>query len=222
MAREPLRQPGFSGISRHFPGSPAFRGSHLPRPLRNKRDLTASGGPASISPMSEASTPNNPPLLTEDDREFLAALLSAPSEPPLLGKGDFYDAEERVLNAFLDGWNERARRGVAGARPVIVLPDGSGIPESPNSKDMQDATLRAGEKATLRASFLRSLFLGSYGSFAPRSVIISRARIEGRLDLDYCKPCFPLMFHECIFSQGISLRAATIPELILIKCFDRS
>ncbi|MDD9801950.1 MAG: hypothetical protein OXU53_05255 [Deltaproteobacteria bacterium] len=168
--------------------------------------------------MSEASTPNNPPLLTEDDREFLAALLSAPSEPPLLGKGDFYDAEERVLNAFLDGWNERARRGVAGARPVIVLPDGSGIPESPNSKDMQDATLRAGEKATLRASFLRSLFLGSYGSFAPRSVIISRARIEGRLDLDYCKPCFPLMFHECIFSQGISLRAATIPELILIKC----
>jgi len=120
---------------------------------------------------------------------------NTPNNPPLLAEDALYDAEKRVLNAFRRGWED-------GKREVFVLSYGA--------VDWQDAILRA--------DFLRSLFLGSYDTFAPRSVIISFAQIEGRLDLDYCEPCFPLEFFECIFPEGISLQSATIPELGLVKC----
>jgi len=134
--------------------------------------------------MSEANTPDNPPLLEE---------------------GDLTPAEKKVLKAFREGWE-------AGERQVIVHPGVIGISSAEELAKMLKLD------ATLRASFLRSLFLGSYDRFDTRAVTISCARIEGELDLDYCESRFPLRFFWCIFSEGISLQAATIPELVLMKC----
>lgn len=125
----------------------------------------------------------------------------------LMGKAIAPDnlAEERVLKAFQDGEKE-----------VIVHPDGiSSITEStewPTAENWQ------GQNALLRASFLRHLLLGGYGNFDPRLITISCAQIEGKLDLSYCESRVPLSFFWCIFSEGICLRAATIPELSLMKC----
>ena len=140
-----------------------------------------------MAPMSEASTPNNPPLLAEDALN---------------------DAEKKVLKAFRKGWE-------AGQRETVVHPEGirttmEPIGGGPTTEDWQGAILRVG--------FLRNLLLGSYDKFTPRPVVISCARIEGALDLDYYEILFPLRFFWCIFPKGISLRAAVIPQLELAKC----
>lgn len=155
--------------------------------------------------MSEAKPPDTPPLLTEGDRKFLKTLV-APDTPPLLEEGDLNPAETKVLNAFRGGWE-------SGEGQVIVHPGVIGI------SSVEELAKRLKPDATLRASFLRSLFLGSYDRLSHRSIMISCAWIEGRLDLDYCELSFPFGFSECIFSKGISLRAATISELGLVKCF---
>ena len=140
----------------------------------------------------------------------------------LMGKAIAPDnlAEERVLKAFQDGEKE-----------VIVHPDGisSHLPSPERFTEDHIPALVAtvkkptagdwqGEDVVIRASFLRSLFLGDDDRFATRSVVISYAQIEGRLDLNYCESRFPLNFFWCIFPEGISLQAATIPKLALTKC----
>ena len=139
-------------------------------------------------PMSEANTPNNPPLLTEDALN---------------------DAEKKVLKVFREGWEDGERQ--------VIIPDGI-TEESIKAIVAKEPTAEDWQGTILRASFLRSLFLGSYDDFAPRLVTLSCARIEGELDLNYCESRFPLSFFWCIFPQGISLRAAAIPELELAKC----
>jgi len=130
----------------------------------------------------------------------------APNNPPLLAEDALNDAEKKVLKAFREGWED-------GERQVIVLPGVSG------TSSVEEFIKRLKLDATLRAHFLRSLFLGSYDKFPPRSVMISCAWIEGGLNLDYCESCFPLEFSQCIFSEGISLRAATVPKLALTNCW---
>ena len=121
-------------------------------------------------------------------------------------------AEEQVLKAFREDWE-------AGARRVIIHPEGiRRLEESLERSTAEEPTAKDWEGAVLRANFLRSLFLGSCGKFSPRSVTISCARIEGVLDLSYCGSRFPISFFWCIFPEGISLQAATIPELALTKC----
>ena len=127
---------------------------------------------------------------------------------PLLAEDALNDAEKKVLEAFRGGWE-------AGEREVVVHPKGirttlGPIGGEPTAEDWQSVILRA--------SFLRSLFLGSYDKFTPRLITISCARIEGKLDLDYCESLFPLSFFWCIFPEGISLQSATVPDLALTKC----
>ena len=160
--------------------------------------------------MSEENAPNNPPLLTEDDRKFLKALV-VPDIPPLLEEGVLYDAEKRVLEAFRKGWE-------AGEREVVVHPSGKFSTDESAKERKPTAKDWSCEDTILRAHFLRSLFLGGYDKFASRVITISCARIEGKLDLDYCESSFPFRFFWCFFPEGISLRAATIPELKLVKC----
>ncbi|MDD9827152.1 MAG: hypothetical protein OXU92_02040 [Deltaproteobacteria bacterium] len=143
--------------------------------------------------MSEADTPAPPPLLEEDALNL---------------------AEKKVLKAFREGWED-------GKRLITAHPDGiESIREITARGEFttKEPTAEDWQGAILRADFLRSLFLGSYDKFAPRAVTISCARIEGRLDLDYCESSFPLRFFWCIFPEGISLQSAVIPELALAKC----
>lgn len=120
---------------------------------------------------------------------------SAPDNPLLRWQErDLNEAEKEVLKFF--------REGRKTSEDWIVGP-----PEGSSPED-----------STLRASFLLDLFLGNYDKFHPRRVVISRALVEGLLDLDYCESRLPLVFSQCIFSNGISMRNSIIPELILIKC----
>ncbi|MDD9802741.1 MAG: hypothetical protein OXU53_09335 [Deltaproteobacteria bacterium] len=149
--------------------------------------------------MSEANTPGIPPLLKEDDLN---------------------PAEKKVLKAFQNGEREVIvhPNGIAGHLPSPEKFTEEHIPalmstvKEPTAEDWQ------GEGAVIRAHFLRNLFLGNHGKFDTRLVSISCARIEGMLNLDYCESRFPLNFFWCIFSEGISLQAAAIPELALTKC----
>ncbi|MDD9801908.1 MAG: hypothetical protein OXU53_05035 [Deltaproteobacteria bacterium] len=139
--------------------------------------------------MNEDSVPHNPLLRWQED--------------------DLNEAEKKVLTAFREGWKADGWQG-----EVVVSSEDSSAPEKPaeghTADDWQDATLRA--------SFVRDLFLGNYGKFDPRPIVISRAWIEGQLNLDYCEIRFPLAFFQCIFSDGISLRNSIIPELGLSGC----
>lgn len=165
--------------------------------------------------MSKANTPGTLPSPEEGGRKRLPrSAAPSPDNPPLLEEVDLNSAEEKVLKAFREDWE-------AGRRLIVVHPDGAEPIKDLATKGAltaKEPTAEDWQGAILRASFLRSLFLGSYDKFAPRSVIISCARIEGRLDLDYCEICIPLNFLWCIFPESISLRAATIPELTLTKC----
>jgi len=102
-------------------------------------------------------------------------------------------------------------------------------PKIPRSKlyPVEENVLRAFEiglelwdvrRGFLRADFLRDLLLGNYGSWDPCEVVITKATIQGRLDLDYCKVVHPLHFEECEFGEGISLRNSVIPFLDLDNC----
>jgi len=129
--------------------------------------------------------------------------------------GELYEAEERILKAFREGWKTGEGLVVEDGRMIFAVPpEGSSAPEKPAEGHTADDW----QGAILRAEFLRDLFLGNYGKFDPRLIEISRAWIEGRLDLDYCESHLPLAFSRCIFSDGISLWDATIPELRLPGC----
>jgi len=133
--------------------------------------------------------------------------------------GELYEAEERLLKAFREGWKTGEGLAVEDGRMIFAVPpEGSSAPEKPAEGHTADDW----QGAILRAEFLRDLFLGNYGKFDPRLIEISRAWIEGRLDLDYCESRLPLAFARCIFSDGISLRNAIIPELALSGCEVRS
>jgi len=136
---------------------------------------------------------------------------SAPDNPLLRWQeGELYEAEKNVLEAFREGWKEDDGQEKA----VVVPPEGSNIPGRP----ADGHTAGDWQGAILRARFLRDLFLGNYGDFDPLLIVISRAWIEGRLDLNYCESRHPLVFSRCVFSDGISLRNAIIPELQLRGC----
>lgn len=129
--------------------------------------------------------------------------------------GELYEAEERVLKAFREGWKTGEGLVVENGRMTFVVPsEGSNAPENPAEGHSADDW----QGAILRAEFLRDLFLGNYGKFDPRRIMIFRAWIEGRLDLDYCEILLPLIFSQCIFSDVISLRNVIIPELQLLGC----
>lgn len=70
---------------------------------------------------------------------------------------------------------------------------------------------------SLRGSFLRRLFLGEYGKWEPREVVIAGAAIS-ELNMDYCQIRHPLSFHGCTFEEGISLRNSTLQALSLTGC----
>jgi len=133
--------------------------------------------------------------------------------------GELYEAEERVLKAFREDWKTGEGLVVEDGRMIFAVPpEGSSAPEKPAEEHIADDW----QGAILRAEFLRDLFLGNYGKFDPRLIEISRAWIEGRLDLDYCESRLPLAFARCIFSDGISLWNAIIPEVQLPGCEVRS
>jgi len=119
------------------------------------------------------------------------------------------DAEKRILHAFRHGWKKEDC-----AVPLVVFPGDSSTPEKPtegqSKKDWQGAIFRG--------SFLRDLFLENYCELDPREIVISRAWIEGELDLGYCESRLPISFENCIFSEGIHLISATIPGLRLAGC----
>jgi len=158
--------------------------------------LTADGGPASMPPMSEANGPDKSLLRWQEG-------------------GELYEAEERVLKVFREGWKTGEGLVVEDGRMIFAVPpEGSSAPEKPAEEHTADDW----QGAILRAEFLRDLFLGNYGKFDPRLIMISFAWIEGRLDLNYCESRLPLAFSRCIFSDGISLRNSIIPELQLPGC----
>jgi len=133
--------------------------------------------------------------------------------------GELYEAEERVLKVFREGWKTGEGLVVEDGRMIFVVPpEDSNAPEKPAEEHTADDW----QGAILRAEFLRDLFLGNYGKFDPRLIMISFAWIEGRLDLNYCESRLPLAFSRCIFSDGISLRNSIIPELQLPGCEVRS
>ena len=150
--------------------------------------------------MNEPSAPDN--SLLRWQREVNPLLLRWQED-------ELNEAEKKVLNAFREGWKADDWQG-----EIAVPPEGSSSPEKPaeghTAKDWQDAILRAG--------FLRDLFLGNYGNFDPRPIVISRSWIKGQLDLDNCESRLPLKFSRCIFSNGIALPNAVIPELQLSGC----
>jgi len=140
-------------------------------------------------PMNETGAPHNPLLRWQES--------------------ELYEAEAKVLKAFREGWKADSWLG-----KIAVPPEGGNTPQKPaeghTADDWQDAILRAG--------FLRDLFLGNYGDFDPRPIVISRSWIKGQLDLDNCESRLPLKFSRCIFSNGIALQNAIIPELQLSEC----
>ncbi|MDD9854121.1 MAG: hypothetical protein OXU78_09260 [Deltaproteobacteria bacterium] len=154
--------------------------------------------------MNETSAPDNPMLQWQGE-----------AKPLLLRwqEDELNEAEKRLLKAFRGGWKADDWSGV-----VVVPSEGSSTPEKPAEGHTADDW----KDAILRASFLRDLLLGNYGEFDPRLIVISRAWIEGQLDLNYCESRIPLAFSQCIFSDGISLRNAIIPELLLPGCEVRS
>ena len=77
---------------------------------------------------------------------------------------------------------------------------------------------------SLRAGFLRDLYLGRLGNgkdWEPRRVVIAGANLAERLELDHCEIRHPLCFEDCRFLEGIFLLDAAIPSLSLGKCFLR-
>jgi len=72
-------------------------------------------------------------------------------------------------------------------------------------------------EASLRGDFLRRLFLGEYGKWEPREVMIAGATIS-ELNMDYCQIRHPLSFHRCTFEEGISLKNSTLQALSLSGC----
>ena len=119
---------------------------------------------------------------------------------------DLNEAEARILETFREGWKADAG--------LLIRPGGGNTPEKP----AEGRTANDWQGAILRAGFVRDLFLGNYGEFDPRLIVISHAWIEGPLVLDYCGSRLPIVFSQCIFSDGISLRNAVISELVLREC----
>jgi len=86
--------------------------------------------------------------------------------------GELYEAEERVLKAFREGWKTGEGLVVEDGRMIFAVPpEGSSAPEKPAEEHTADDW----QGAILRADFLRDLFLGNYGKFDPRLIEISRA-----------------------------------------------
>ncbi|MDD9816838.1 MAG: hypothetical protein OXU61_01665, partial [Gammaproteobacteria bacterium] len=138
---------------------------------------------------------------------------TAPSPRLSIQEGNLNDAEKQILHDFRHGWKKEDC-----AVPLVVSPKGSSTPEKPaegqSKKDWQGAILRG--------SFLRDLFLENYCELDPREILISRAWIEGELNLSYCDSRFPIYFEDCVFSEGIRLIGATIPGLSLAGCEIRN
>lgn len=119
------------------------------------------------------------------------------------------DAEKKVLHAFRDGWKEKNST----APHIVSLGGGASqkLAEEPLQKDWQNAIIRG--------EFLRDLFLENYCELDPREILISRAWIEGKLDLSHCESRLPISFANCVFPVGIWLVSASIPSLMLTKCY---
>ena len=130
---------------------------------------------------------------------------NAPNPRLSIQEQDLNDAEKKVLHAFRYGWKEKNSTA-----PHIVSM-GGGTSEGQSKKDWQGATLRG--------EFLRDLFLENYCKLDPREILIACAWIQGKLDLSHCESRLPVSFTNCVFSEGVWLVGATIPSLILMKCY---
>ncbi|MDD9864315.1 MAG: hypothetical protein OXU54_07065 [Gammaproteobacteria bacterium] len=134
---------------------------------------------------------------------------TAPSPRLSIQEGNLNDAEKQILHDFRHGWKKEDC-----AVPLVVSPKGSSVPEKP----AEEQSKKDWQGAILRGSFLRDLFLENYCELDPREILISRAWIEGELNLSYCESQLPIFFENCVFSEGIRLISATIPGLRLAGC----
>jgi len=134
---------------------------------------------------------------------------TAPSPRLSIQEGNLNDAEKQILHDFRHGWKKEDC-----AVPLVVSPKGSSVPEKP----AEEQSKKDWQGAILRGSFLRDLFLETYCELDPREIVISRAWIEGDLDLNHCESRLPIYFANCVFSERLRLIGATIPGLILAGC----
>jgi hypothetical protein len=82
------------------------------------------------------------------------------------------------------------------------------------------ATQQSRKRHPIRAMFLRWLVtdLDCIKYIDPLGLRVTDAEISTDLNLDFCKPGFPLWFHNCGFKSRFSLQSATLPALTLSHC----